>query len=161
MDKETFKRFLKYRHADWITKKEALQLISVLQSNSLNTIFPVGSIYQTVNNDFNPNNSLIGEWEEIENGLFLQASDSNAGEKVDAGLPTATGQFVGTMLINGRQSGAVVLLGNNKMVFQGGIDVAVISDTVSFEIGRDNSIFGKSDTVQPSALKVKMWRRIS
>lgn len=161
MDKATFKRLLRYRQSDWLTKKEALQLISILQSNSLNELFPIGSIYQTVNDSFNPNDSLIGQWEEIESGLFLQASDTGAGTKVNAGVPTASGRFGAAMLINGRQSGACVLLGKNKMVFQGGTAVALISDTVSFEVQRAGGVFGKSNTVQPDAVKVKMWRRIA
>lgn len=46
--------------------------------NLLNFFYPVGSIYETTNNDFNPNNTWGGTWVKIEDKFLLASSSSHA-----------------------------------------------------------------------------------
>lgn len=46
--------------------------------NLVNFFYPVGSIYETTDNSFDPNNTWGGTWEKIENKFLLASSSSHA-----------------------------------------------------------------------------------
>lgn len=50
--------------------------IEEINTTLFNLIYPIGSIYETSNADFNPNTSFGGTWEKIE-GKFLLASSED------------------------------------------------------------------------------------
>ena len=50
-----------------------LQNLKINNTDIFDLVYPIGSIYETTNNDFNPNDSFLGTWEKIE-GRFLLGS---------------------------------------------------------------------------------------
>ena len=139
-------------------------------SGLLNMFYPVGSIYQTVDDGFNPNTRWGGTWELIEEGRFLQATETSTdvGDTVAAGLPNITGGFTS----RGTNYNASPIMypdnGANFIAYsQGGINADSISQVngavtgwhYTFDASRVSSVYGNSTTVQPPAIKVYMWHR--
>lgn len=136
------------------------QLSSNVLSN-LQSIYPVGSLYIGTTNTC-PIANLFGTWEKIEEGLCLQSvkGDQVAGTTVEAGLPTITGSIVFSGTDGwGSSSGAFSNTGATGagQYHHGGIGNA--QQTFNFDASRSNSIYGKSDTVQPPAYLVNIWKR--
>lgn len=125
----------------------------------VDAIWPVGSIYigTTVNC---PLASIIGTWEKIDGDLVLQSSSQahQANTTIEAGLPNITysnGGYTSDPTIDGALS-----QGSRYDIFQ--------SETTrsgrfiaqySFDASRCSSVYGNSDTVQPPAYVVNVWRR--
>lgn len=134
--------------------------------NKINTmlqaIYPVGSIYITTSST-NPLEALFGTWELVSEGRVLQGADSNhaAGTTIAAGLPNITGQFTGgTDYASGWISPNGVF---NRISTTGGVDPGEgrIHGNVNIGIdaSRSSSVYGASNTVQPPAYVVNIWRR--
>lgn len=131
----------------------------------INKIYPVGSIYMSVEN-VSPASWLGGTWERLPEGYALWTASSGAGGTIGAGLPNITGYLGGDnseayrFRGNRVQSGALYTnewtsskyTGNNS--FNG-----YNAQTINFDASRSNSIYGASSTVQPPAYKVYAWRR--
>lgn len=135
-------------------------------SGLLNMFYPVGSIYQTVDDGFNPNIRWGGTWELIEEGRFLQATETSAtgGDTVPAGLPNITG--VANTRAYGEDSGLVnsasgALYATGQHNYKSGFSTtwATNAKGIGFDASKSNSIYGNSATVQPPAIKVYMWHR--
>lgn len=124
-------------------------------------IYPVGSVYMTADDNFNPNTEFCGTWERVEKARFLEAGDGTDGKtKREAGLPNAEGTAQVLMVANATQSGACTLTGANRLSL--GINTGsnpVVSDTVLTSLNNGNRIFGKSNTVQPASYVVNIWER--
>ena len=96
-------------------------------------------------------------------GKFLQMDTSKTiGQNIEAGLPNITGQF--PTVRKGKNSaiiewpnGAFYNIGTASGNFysQGGADDWVMA--VDFQASRSSSIYGKSNTVQPSAIIVNYF----
>lgn len=134
-----------------------------IKTTILETIFTVGSVYGTTDDNFDPNTVFgFGAWEKVEEGRFLQAGNgTNGGEKAEAGLPAAVGEFEVLMHGQAKQSGMATRTGKNRM--QLGVtsgNNVVISDTIQIHLTNGNRIFGASDTVQPKAYIVHFWERV-
>ena len=139
---------------------------------SINSIYPIGSIYLSVNN-VNPTDLFGGTWEQIAQGrTLLGANDSDyiAGQTIEAGLPNITGYFSGRPA-SGAWNGALTAEvsgafdygqqtggGSYSPVSTGSGSIGV--DKVDFDASLSNSIYGNSTTVQPPAFVVYMWKRI-
>lgn len=136
-----------------------IRLDSILTS-VLDTIYPVGSIYITTNSA-PPFSSLdFGAWEEVSSGRVLQGADSthSAGSTIEAGLPNITGSFDGnTDDGDSEKTGPFYTLRTNITGANGGVGAGV----VGFDASRCSSIYGSSDTVQPPAYVVHIWKRVS
>lgn len=135
------------------------QLSSNVLSN-LQSIYPVGSLYIGTT-DTCPIANLFGTWEKIEEGLCLQSvkGDQVAGTTVEAGLPNITGSLGGSnMYPFGSASGAF-----SSLTFAGGYTGANSGaggyHNVNFNAENSNPIYGASDTVQPPAYLVNIWKR--
>lgn len=130
------------------------QLSSNVLSN-LQSIYPVGSLYIGTT-DTCPIANLFGTWEKIEEGLCLQSvkGDQVAGETVEAGLPNITGH-INAGGLDGSSSGAFYEEDTTWYGHDGGWRRAAHG----FNASRSNSIYGKSDTVQPPAYLVNIWKR--
>lgn len=134
----------------------------------LEKIYPIGSIYMSVNN-VSPASFLGGAWEMLPGGYALWTATSGAGQTISAGLPNITGNISRTTaqpISNGT-------IGNEYSV--NGALYGVNGDTESyyqtltgdfqrwkeirFDASRSNNIYGASDTVQPPAYKVYVWTR--
>lgn len=133
----------------------------------LEALYPVGSIYIGTQSTC-PLSTLISgsTWTLVSSGRVLQGSDSNhnAGTTIEAGLPNITGDiFTGgnygsdifTSSIGAFQNGSNI--GWRTSTVQSTVSGA--SDTITFDASRSSSIYGNSNTVQPPAYVVNIWRR--
>lgn len=121
---------------------------------------PVGSLYIS-ENATSPAEIYGGTWERIEDCTIWGASDTHpAGTTVEAGLPNITGRMSGFY---------------NEMRGEfGALYYSEISDATKnyssawergkmlyFDASRSNSIYGASNTVQPPAYCMYIWRRVA
>ena len=139
---------------------------------SVDTVFPVGSIYLS-KNDTSPAALFGGTWVKIaENRAIMGASRSHAaGTTVEAGLPNITGSLSETSN-NGKSS---PFRGNKNAISSiGALTVTEVSSpfcgydgyegstyNINFDASRSNSIYGRSNTVQPAALYINIWERVA
>lgn len=132
---------------------------------------PVGSLYIS-DNPTSPAELFGGTWERIEDCTIWGASDTHpAGTTVEAGLPNIEGTMDSRAsntpdsvlgAINGA-SGAFSVHKNSQTGFVSPVSIPAddthTSDTVSFDASRSSSVYGNSDTVQPPAYCMYIWRR--
>ena len=64
--------------------------ISSPTTNWLDKFYPVGSVYLTMNDSFNPSNAFGGTWQKISNGRFLLGASADDGAGVYGGHATHT-----------------------------------------------------------------------
>ena len=130
-------------------------------------VFPVGSIYLSVNK-VSPETFMGGKWELIEEGKALWTTESNdGGELVDAGLPNIKGDLT---VVGGGSSGGWYTAngalkekssGNRRYWASSNGTSAGVSSGFEIDASKSNEIYGKSNTVQPPAIKVYAFKRIS
>ena len=143
----------------------------------LEAMWPVGSLYIGVM-DVCPMSALIGTWELVSSGKVLQGADENhlPGTTIEAGLPNITGHLgtnrVGDTAGSGNQGTEYNSGGNtgalkNTLNFSGGLNLGTTSrengyllSGVDFDASQSNSIYGNSNTVQPPAFVVNIWKRV-
>lgn len=136
-------------------------LISTLQA-----IYPVGAIYIGTTAEC-PIASLFGTWERIEDGLVLQNSDNEheIGTTIAAGLPDIKGTAAICSWINSYGnfgSGAFARSSYSSSFTQGGYGGAPAvynNSQIQLNASDSSSIYGNSNTVQPPAYVVNIWRR--
>ena len=131
------------------------QLSSSVLSN-LQAVYPVGSLFISTT-DTCPIANLFGTWEKVSEGRVLQGVSGSqvAGEVVEAGLPNITATYAG----NGGlpTTGAFYEASTTK-----GYSLNIIGNTINylgFDASLSNSTYGKSNTVQPPAYLVNIWKR--
>lgn len=143
----------------------------------VNFQFPIGAIYISAIH-LDPKDTAkwpfdYGEWLRVGEGKCLfGANDAeyNVGQQIEAGLPNITGETseqntssdepltnVDTVF----NSGALYL--KNKTSDYGGSSTSRGAGyyRIGFDASKSNSIYGKSTTVQPPALVVEFWKRVS
>lgn len=137
------------------------------------TAYPVGSIFQTVDNT-SPAELFGGTWEQIASNRVLmgvEKGNTKPGTTVSAGLPNITGSLISTA--TGGGSGP--FRGNsNSVTASGALNITTVSATyagyskyggqeymVHLDASKSNAIYGSSNTVQPPAYLVNIWQRIS
>ena len=147
--------------------------------NILSALYPVGSIYIGTQSTC-PLATLISgsTWELVSAGRVLQGSDSghNAGTTIEAGLPNHT-HHIGVHNANGQSSGGGYIPANSfnagSVIVNSGVNGEsgngnwTDRDPTQYNYDRpqmtnasdDNSIYGNSNTVQPPAYVVNIWRR--
>ena len=130
---------------------------------------PIGSYYLTEGTE-NPQDFIGGGWNQLKS-LVIQASDDThpAGTTAEAGLPDIQGQFIlhGSEQANiiNTVSGAMTL--NAKYTsYRTPAQLTEIAGAQSgggftFKASNYNEIYGASDTVQPPARFVNVWKRVS
>lgn len=131
---------------------------------------PIGSYYLTEGTE-NPQDFIGGGWQKLTGRYVLQCSDDThaAGTTVEAGLPDIQGQFIlhaseQANIIN-TVSGAMTL--NAKYTsYRTPAQLTEIAGAQSgggftFKASNYNEIYGASDTVQPPARIVNVWKRVS
>ena len=129
----------------------------------LATLYPVGSIYIGTQSTC-PLATLISgsTWELVgQNRALWGGNGTNANSTIAAGLPNITGSFNRQCFVNyggGTDSGALYTGSGNSPQTAGGTDGGC-PYTVSIDASRSNSIYGASNTVQPPAYRVNIWRR--
>lgn len=143
-----------------------------LSADSALAAYPVGSIFQTVSST-SPAALFGGAWQEIaQNRVLMGASYAHAaGTTVEAGLPNIAGSLSETSN-NGKTS---PFRGNKNAISSiGALAVTEVSSPfcgyagyegsaydISFNASRSNPIYGRSNTVQPAAYYVHIWRRVA
>lgn len=129
-------------------------------SGIFNALYPVGAIYIT-SADVNtcPIQQYVGTWEKVSSGRVLQGADSEhtAGTTVEAGLPNITGYWREDS--NAWCGGAFYNAGNG--LSYGSADGGGSSFEFRIDASRSSSVYGNSETVQPPAYVVNIFRRIS
>ena len=141
--------------------QSAAGLMSAADKKRLDNLYPVGSIYQSTD-PTSPAALFGGTWQEIAQNRVLMGAGSGhaAGTTVEAGLPNITGSFV-----------ADVKKGEHKVsgAFTAGNVIASTGEYNSFsgvykfslDASKSNAIYGRSNTVQPAAYYVHIWRRVA
>ena len=131
----------------------------------LDSLLPVGTVYMTENANFDPNNAWgVGVWVKTAINRVLQGTNdkSKVGTTIDAGLPNITGGVYGLIANNDSSLQGALHIGGNDNV---GTLIHSTQDTgrvtVDIDASRSSSIYGNSDTVQPPAELVFIWKRIS
>ena len=128
--------------------------------------YPVGSIYQSTD-PTSPAALFGGTWEEIASDRVLMGASSShaAGTTVEAGLPNITGTANGGVLSMSTPSSDGAFGGKyyNTTTRHGGGDKGDWFSTYdrTFDASKSNAIYGASNTVQPAAYYVHIWRRVA
>lgn len=157
---------------DAITTKDANTLYNIIDdtdttASMLELLYPVGAVYIGTM-DVCPLATLgIGSWEKIAEDQVLQGSslNHNAGATIAAGLPNITGEAHNFRTSNGADSGFSGAFSYTATTTYPNDNSSHTSRTyyngITLDASRSNSIYGNSDTVQPPAFVVNIWRRIS
>ena len=133
--------------------------------------YPVGIVISMVG-DTSPAALFGGTWEEIAtNRVLMGASSSHAaGTTAEAGLPNitgSTGRFASAYgpydkTLADRKQGALSFSGETSdMGYYSSSGMAGYGYYINFNAAKSNAIYGKSNTVQPAAYYVHIWRRIA
>jgi len=117
----------------------------------LQQIYPVGAIYIGMTSTC-PISALFGTWQLITGGLTLQQANITypVGTEIPAGLPDHT-HALGTRNGDGQPTSSE----SRKFSYP------LATGTTLPMASTNNSIYGASDTVQPPALAVNIWRRVA
>ena len=135
----------------------------VKESEAFLLTHPVNSYYITDDYDDNPIIKYGGDWKRIEAGrvLWSTTTDGEGGSLVEAGLPNITGVFACSGMSIGTQgytaTGAFYSAING---YQGSDGYGSNKTGIGFNASLSNSIYGNSNTVQPPAVKVYIWKRV-
>lgn len=144
-----------------ISDKGVLSADIVIPEVDKLTAYPVGSIYQSTART-SPAALFGGTWQEIAQNRVLMGAGSGhaAGTTVEAGLPNITGSFAGIArwdFGDNPASGAFYGISGRgpEGSFSGNGMIYI------FNASSSNPIYGESDTVQPAAYYVHIWRRVA
>ena len=102
-------------------------------------------------------------WELLAEGKALWTASSGAGNTINAGLPNITGNFWFYALYKWEMNadGAFNLQDFQNNDYTSTNRYTRMSPKISFSASRSNSIYGNSSTVQPPAIKVYAYKRLS
>lgn len=135
---------------------------------------PVGTPYAS-ENPTSPAELYGGTWERIEDCTIWGASDAHpAGTKLEAGLPNITG-MVSTRALNSKYETGVFLTQGKGALKSVAVDstekftnliatedgTLKYGGTLAIDASLSNPIYGASDTVQPPAYCMYIWRRVA
>lgn len=123
--------------------------------------FPVGSIYQSTART-SPAALFGGTWQEIAQNRVLMGAGSGhaAGSTVEAGLPNITGSFVADVK-KGEHKVSGAFTAGNEIASTGEYNNFSNVYKFSLDASKSNAIYGRSNTVQPAAYYVHIWRRVA
>ena len=137
--------------------------------NVLKLMYPVGSVYIGTQNTC-PMSAFFGTWTLVSSGKALWTGNgTNGNSTIAAGLPNITGQAsvtrgdkYGWRVLNtsGALSGKVTSIdGETRSTIYINSSAANENNTIDFNASSSNPIYGNSNTVQPPAYVVNVWRR--
>lgn len=133
--------------------------------------FEIGDILQTTSS-VSPAARWGGTWEQIASERVLMGVSRShaAGTTAEAGLPNitgSTGRFASAYgvydkALADRKQGALSFSGETSdMGYYSSSGSAGYGYYINFNASKSNAIYGKSNTVQPAAYYVHIWRRIA
>lgn len=134
----------------------------VRQQALIDLIYPVGSIYTTEDENFNPNTAWGGTWEKTAQGRFLEgASISKPGTTIEAGLPNINGYFEIRGTAQGTSTTPPFSYDDDGSPHNpvGTTSQNAVRASVRFNASTSSPIYGRSNTVQPAAEFVIFWKR--
>ena len=141
------------------------ETIDLAMKNAILRAHPIGSYYLTEGTE-NPQDFIGGGWQKLTGRYVLQCSDDThaAGTTVQAGLPNIMGKatFLNSDGVNQGlypDEGAFYWGAYNAGIVAGGSGTG--KRDLMIDASRSNSIYGRSDTVQPPARIVNVWKRVS
>lgn len=146
------------------TSENSLQNKTITQkfNNLFNEIYPIGSIYISTNNT-SPASLFGGTWEALLEGytLWTTTTSGQGGQIIEAGLPNIEGGIGNVYNASGSSgvSGSIIQKSNTTSGLAPA-DAAIGTYRDYLDASAGNSIYGNSDTVQPPAIKVYMWKRV-
>ena len=152
--------------SDYYTREQVNRLLEAQKLAD----HPVGSIYQSTD-PTSPAALFGGSWQEIaQNRVLMGASYAHAaGTTVEAGLPNITGSLTETDIDSSPFRGSKKSLSksgalrfteiNASYGGYGGLSGSTYN--IEFDASRSNPIYGRSNTVQPAAYYVHIWRRVA
>lgn len=131
---------------------------------------PIGSYFITETED-DPNILFGGGWQKLTGRYVLQCSDANhkVGTTVEAGLP----DIQGSLVLHSAEQANIIYITSGAMTLKQKHNSyrspAQLTETpnatsggeFTFKASSYNSIYGNSDTVQPPARIVNVWKRVS
>lgn len=126
---------------------------------------PVGSYFITETED-DPNVLFGGGWQKLTGRYVLQCSDDNhkAGTTVQAGLPN----IKGTATFLNSDGADQTTYPDRGAFYWGRYNAGIVAGSsgtgkrdLMIDASRSNPIYGRSDTVQPPARIVNVWKRVS
>ena len=144
------------------------------RTNILNMVYPVGSIYITVETgttgSSSPASFLGGTWTRLTAGCALWTASEGAGNIIAQGLPDIYGKIYcndgNYSLFNARSTmcslsnkSAIRITDDNGHSSSGTSSLGNYSRGLEFKASYYNSIYGNSSSVQPPAYKVYAWKR--
>lgn len=85
---------------------------------------------------------------------FIEGTESSVGQTLNAGLPNITAGFTTYTYLNGSPSGKMrsTITNTDQVQPGGGSDRTFVQ--LSLDASRDSNVYGKSNTVQPPAVKM-------
>lgn len=147
-------------------------VINKSQKALIDLIYPIGIVITTATDGALKPGEAEGltEWEEIAQDRVLQGCTNGAGGTLEAGLPNITGYITtgdgnsgasSVFGINNDYNGAFFIDDSIKRTtkFSAPGGTATNFFGFKFNAANSNTIYGKSDTVQPPAYKVHFWIR--
>lgn len=151
--------------SDYYTREQVNRLLEAQKLAD----HPVGSIYQSTD-AASPAALFGGTWEQIASERVLMGASSShaAGTTAEAGLPNitgSTGRFASAYDSHSsnaadRKQGALNYSGEAyNMGYYSSSGSAGYGYYINFNASKSNAIYGKSNTVQPAAYYVYIWRR--
>lgn len=140
-----------------LNAKQSSSDVSTAITDMLKSLFPVGSIYIGTQSTC-PLASLISgsQWTLVAQDRALWGGNgSNANTTIAAGLPNITGTAYGP---SGKSADGAFTV-SPQSALDGGNSSSIREGNLYFNASRSNSIYGNSNTVQPPAYRVNIWRR--
>lgn len=136
--------------------------VSGTPTNLVDMIYPVGSIYISVNNT-DPSVLFGGTWSAVPDGFYLRASSSDGGTLLNEKLPnvkstTAISSYSYGTKTNGQYGIVEIRNANNSAGSMAGGSGANHAD-YHIDLSKGNSIYEDDAHVQPKSIKVFMWQR--
>lgn len=133
----------------------------------IDMIYPIGSIYTSLDKDFDPNNTWQGtKWELLKEGIFIEATQNSnqVGIETPAGLPNIWFNLYHVLNdgLNISSNGAAkIMYVNNSTYYYANIASGISRKTWDINISAkmNSGVYGKSNTVQPNSIKAKIWKR--
>lgn len=141
-----------------------------IRQDVIDTIFPVGSLYYSMDKNFDPNTTWGGTWEKLSEGYFVEATETEdkVATQIGAGLPNIIGTSSGNqdVGINGafyKIRNNVKNSGSSTFAQIEGFDASKGETKLdgTLKSSSDYHVFGKSETVQPQAYFAYIWKRTS
>ena len=85
---------------------------------------------------------------------FIEGTESSVGQTLNAGIPNISAGFTAYTYQNGGPTGKMksTITNTNQVQTGGGSERTFV--TFSLDASRDSNVYGKSDTVQPPAVKM-------